>query len=56
MNDFELNCMRCKLEFDTMIKIPKMIINCGHTLCNQCLLDLSKQKKPYVCPEDKKVT
>jgi tripartite motif-containing protein 43/48/49/64/77 len=32
-----MNCFNCKFNFDTKIKIPKILINCGHSFCIQCL-------------------
>lgn len=55
MEGLELNCVRCKTEFDTINRIPKMIISCGHTICNQCLLEIAKNKISFTCPEDKNV-
>ena len=32
-----MNCFSCKLNFDGKIKIPKILINCGHSFCINCL-------------------
>lgn len=37
--DFGLYCDSCHGNFDTVEKIP-MIILCGHTVCKDCAIDV----------------
>lgn len=55
MNEIDLNCPRCRNPFNTMNRIPKMLFMCGHTICNQCLLDLKDSEQVYICVDDNKV-
>ena len=32
-----------------------MLFMCGHTICNQCLIELKDTDRYYVCHEDNKV-
>ena len=32
-----MNCGRCKMKYDNISKIPKILITCGHTFCLDCL-------------------
>lgn len=51
----ELHCMKCHDAFNLMKKVPRILPECGHTLCTSCITDLLKSSpgKPLECPEDK---
>jgi hypothetical protein len=36
--------------------MPRMLIDCGHTICGQCLKELKNTQKEYTCPDDNKVS
>ncbi|MCQ2815695.1 MAG: hypothetical protein MJ252_00365 [archaeon] len=46
----ELKCPICKTQYNTNENIPKLLINCGHTVCNKCL----ETNQNFKCPEDQK--
>ena len=53
--NFKLECPRCDESFDTISRMPRMLIDCGHTICGECLKDLMKSGEKYICPDDNKV-
>lgn len=53
--NFKLECPRCDYPFDTISRMPRMLIDCGHTICGECLKELKNTKKEYTCPDDNKV-
>lgn len=50
-----MNCPNCNEPFDTIMRMPRMLITCGHTLCNACLSEYKDSGHPFICPEDRKV-
>ena len=50
----EVKCPICKNDFNSSIHIPRILINCGHTICSSCLnTKLAENKsKQFTCPED----
>lgn len=32
-----MNCENCKNDYNTTNRIPKLLPNCGHSVCSQCL-------------------
>jgi hypothetical protein len=36
----ELQCTICSQEYDTEERTPRLLPDCGHTLCTKCLKDL----------------
>ena len=53
--NFKLECPRCDEPFDTISRMPRMLIDCGHTICGKCLKDLKNSRTGYTCPDDNKV-
>lgn len=45
-------CKICKSEYDESIKIPRILIKCGHTFCQLCILKLLNNDNKLVCPQD----
>ena len=54
MHSEELCCPICYYEYDTIDHLPRIIINCGHSVCAQCLSALIKGSDTLKCPLDKK--
>jgi hypothetical protein len=40
-----MNCTRCQFKYDEIKHIPKLLIMCGHTLCEKCCSELLKNGK-----------
>lgn len=34
-----LICIECENHFDNLKKVPRVLINCGHSLCEECLME-----------------
>ena len=51
-----MDCPRCECPFDTIMRMPRMLTTCGHTICSACLADLGTRHLNYTCPDDGKVT
>ena len=51
----DLKCMICNELFNELNRIPRLLISCGHTYCQECLNSLHSRGdlKSIVCPEDK---
>ena len=51
----ELKCLVCNESFNETLRIPRLLISCGHTYCHECLniLHIKGDLKSIVCPEDK---
>jgi len=48
----DIYCPICHSFFDASVHLPRMLPECGHTLCNQCII-LSLEKSDSIsCPED----
>jgi len=47
-----INCPVCLHEYDTKIRVPKIFPSCGHSICQNCLIQVLKMKYPQ-CPLDK---
>ena len=44
-------CQFCGLKYNVGERIPRILVNCGHTFCTNCLNDLYKKKDHRVrCP------
>jgi hypothetical protein len=41
--------------FDENNHLPRLFSKCGHTFCNQCILELIQKSEDgtIICPEDK---
>ena len=49
MNKIILECSICQEEFDILNKKP-ISLNCGHTFCPSCLINLKKSLMEFICP------
>jgi len=49
-----LQCSVCFNDYDLSIHLPKVLPNCGHTVCSKCLSDLLGNTEPK-CPMDQKL-
>jgi hypothetical protein len=49
-----MNCEHCEEAFDLNIHRPKILINCGHTLCQSCLNEIQDDtdEDTFCCPFD----
>jgi hypothetical protein len=43
----DLSCTICHELYDDKLRIPRLIIGCGHTYCEKCL-----KEGDFICPED----
>jgi len=50
----EVKCPICKNDYNSSKNIPRILINCGHTICSSCLnTKITENKsKQFTCPED----
>ena len=57
MLDFtELSCAKCHETFNMTNRVPRLLAECGHTLCSSCisiLISQSLNNCGFECPEDK---
>jgi len=57
MENEELICTVCEEEYDTDSKTPRILPDCGHTFCTECLdqlIDKAKNEgEKFTCPEDR---
>lgn len=53
----ELICSVCEEEYDTDLKVPRILPDCGHTFCTECLEQLIEKAindgEKFACPEDR---
>ena len=47
-------CPICLSDYDRDGHIPKIILNCGHTICSECLITLLQNFDSSRCPLDKR--
>ncbi len=47
-----LNCQFCDREFDTSARKPKMLLACGHSICQSCLEERLLYKQNIICEID----
>lgn len=46
-----MNCNQCHIEYSTVKpSLPRVLINCGHTLCEACVEKTFKDRQ-LICPE-----
>ena len=50
-----LKCTLCVRDFDLNKRLPYIIIECGHSICQFCLLQQITLQTPFTCPEDMRV-
>ena len=48
----ETKCPSCNLQYDEEIRIPRILLNCGHTICSQCISLSENAQTQLKCPED----
>ena len=48
----ETKCPSCNEQYDEELRIPRILLNCGHTICSQCISTFEKSSIPLKCPED----
>lgn len=49
----KIKCPICHNSFDSSIHVPKILINCGHTICAVCINgNLLENDHKITCPED----
>jgi hypothetical protein len=51
----DLKCLICNEFFNESTKLPRLLISCGHTYCQECLKNLYEkdENNSIICPEDK---
>ena len=54
MEDY-LKCNFCKQDFNTITKIPRMLKSCGHSICEECLIEYLQMKIPIRCEVDNNI-
>ena len=47
-----LKCPICQNDYDSSIRVPKILVSCGHTACSVCLTTEALENGKIVCPED----
>lgn len=45
-----MNCSRCREPFDDVQRVPRVLVQCGHTICEVCLV-VSCRNGFVQCPE-----
>ena len=48
-------CAVCKNKYNVGDRIPRILVNCGHTFCTSCLLKYHHGKDHIRCPSCKKL-
>ena len=48
----ERKCPSCKMLYKEDNNIPRILLNCGHTICSNCILNSINSSKVLKCPED----
>ena len=49
----KVKCPICHNSYDSSIRVPKILINCGHTICSVCLnTKIFENEGKITCPED----
>ncbi|CAB60579.2 RING-type domain-containing protein [Caenorhabditis elegans] len=48
-------CEICSREYeDTKERVPR-VLDCGHTICHECITRIHKPTEPFKCPFDRKI-
>ena len=47
-----MNCPQCQIKYNNSKNIPRILYNCGHTFCEDCLKILHNENlnKSIICP------
>jgi len=45
-----MNCQTCDKQYNSQNRVPKLLIQCGHSLCSECV-DKLYSNKQLICPE-----
>ena len=48
----ETKCPLCKQIYDEDVRIPRILLNCGHTICSSCISNCLNTSSILKCPED----
>lgn len=48
----ETKCPLCKQTYDENARIPRILLNCGHTICSNCISNFLNTSSILKCPED----
>ena len=48
----EIKCPLCKQLYNEDIRIPRILLNCGHSICTNCISNSIKASSILKCPED----
>ena len=48
----ETKCPLCNNQYDEEIRIPRILLNCGHTICSLCISSSNNSNSILKCPED----
>lgn len=51
-SDNDIYCSNCSSLFDKDHHLPRMLPECGHTICTDCIKSMIKRGN-VICPEDK---
>ena len=48
----ETKCPSCKQLYNEDIRVPRILLNCGHTICSNCISSSINSPSILKCPED----
>ena len=48
----ETKCPLCNNQYDEETRIPRILLNCGHSICSLCITKFNETQTPLKCPED----
>ena len=52
INYDETKCSLCNQQYNEETLIPRILLNCGHTVCSLCISSCENSKTSLRCPED----
>lgn len=44
-----LECKFCNHQYDSEKRCPRMLVKCGHSICENCLIKCAQKNIPVVC-------
>lgn len=47
-----LVCNECESQFNSLKKIPRILVKCGHSICDECVKKHLSENSPIICIED----